>query len=45
MSIGSDPIGAGAIAAQTDSSAGGKGPPPKRIVAAKSDAISQPEPR
>ena len=45
MSIGSEPIGAGAIAVQSDSATGGKGPPPKRTIAAKADAVSRPEPR
>lgn len=46
VSVGAEPIGAQPIAAQANSSSGGKGgPPPKRTLVATSDAVAQPEPR
>jgi hypothetical protein len=47
MSIGADPIGEDAIAAQPSSTSNGKGggPPPKRTAVAASDAVAQPEAR
>jgi hypothetical protein len=46
MSIGADPIGQDAIAAQPSTTSKDKGgPPPKRTAVATSDSVAQPEPR
>ena len=46
MSIGADPVGEDAIAAQPSTTSKEKGgPPPKRVAVVTSDAVAQPEPR